>query len=115
MRSVTKATPIQFIDSKTHLKKQRSRKTTLSGYYSCLSRDLLLMPLGVDTHKHTPTFTDETISINQAHNGMPPTQLWFNYVGARKLNYYNTLPLQLRICNDVKGSHMKRDSSLRNA
>ena len=49
------------------MKKQRCCKTALSGYYTCFSRDLLLMPSGADTHthKHTPTFADETISQNQ--------------------------------------------------
>ena len=52
MGSVTKATPIPFIDSKSRVKKQRGRKTTLSGYYACLSRALLLMALGADIHTH---------------------------------------------------------------
>ena len=63
--SVTKATSIQFINDRSHIKKQRGCKTALSGYYACLSRDLLLMPSGADTHTHTPTFVDETISRNQ--------------------------------------------------
>ena len=71
MGSVTKAMPIQFIDSKSHIKKWRGCKTPLSGYYACLSRDLLLMALGADTHTHTPMFTDKTISKNQAHAGKP--------------------------------------------
>ena len=50
--SVTKAMPIQFIDSKSRIKKQRGCKTALSGYYACLSRNLLLMALGW-THTHT--------------------------------------------------------------
>ena len=53
MRTVTKATAIQFIDGKCHIMKQKSHKTVLSGYYTCVSRDLLLMALGVDTHTHT--------------------------------------------------------------
>ena len=53
MGSVTKAMPIQFIDGNSHLKKQRSHKTALFGYYACLSRNLLLMALGADTHTHT--------------------------------------------------------------
>ena len=53
MGSATKATPIQFIDRKSRIKKWRDRKTTLSGYYACLSRDLLLMALRADTHTHT--------------------------------------------------------------
>ena len=62
-RIVTKATAIQFINGKCHIKK--CRKTALSGYYACVSRDLLLMPSGVDTHTHThthvniPTFADK--------------------------------------------------------
>ena len=51
--SVTKATPIQFIDSKSRIKKRRGRKAALSSYYACLSRDLLLMALGADTHTFT--------------------------------------------------------------
>ena len=66
MGRVTKATPIQFTDSKSCINKRKDRKTALYGYYACLSRDLLLMPLGADTHTHTPTFVDEMISRNQA-------------------------------------------------
>ena len=51
-RSVTKATSIQFIDSRSHIKKQRGHKTVLSIYYASLSHDLLLLPLGADTHIH---------------------------------------------------------------
>ena len=75
MGIVTKATPIQFTDGKSGIKKRRGRKTALPGYYACLSRDLLLMALGADTHTrthartHTPTFADETISRNQAARG----------------------------------------------
>ncbi len=71
--SVTKAMPIQFINSKRHIKKQRGRKTALFGYYACLSHDLLLMALKPDTHTHTrthiPMFTDKMISRNQARAG----------------------------------------------
>ena len=56
MRIVTKATTIQFINHKCHIKKRKSHKTTLSSYYACVSRDLLLMPSGADTHKHTQTY-----------------------------------------------------------
>ena len=35
--SVTKATPIHFIDSKSRIKKQRGRKTALSDYYECIA------------------------------------------------------------------------------
>ena len=37
MGSVTKATPILFIDSKSCIKKLRGRKTALSGYYECVA------------------------------------------------------------------------------
>ena len=53
MNSVTKATFIQFINSKSRIKKWRDRKTTLSGYYACLSHDLLLMASGADAHTYT--------------------------------------------------------------
>ena len=39
---------IQFIDD--NIKKQKRCKTASSGYYVCLSRDLLLIPLEVDTY-----------------------------------------------------------------
>ena len=35
--SVTKATPIKFIDSKSRIKKRRGHKTALSGYYECVA------------------------------------------------------------------------------
>ena len=35
--SVTKATHINFIDSKSRIKKQRGCKTALSGYYECVA------------------------------------------------------------------------------
>ena len=43
--------------------KWKSRKTALSGYYACVSRDLLLMTSG-RTHTHTDTQT-KIISRNQ--------------------------------------------------
>ena len=51
MHIATQAMSIQFIDGKCHIKKQKSHKTALSGYYACVSCDLLLMPLGW-THTH---------------------------------------------------------------
>ena len=39
------------------MKKRRCRKTALSGYYACFSRDLLLMPLGADTHTYKRSWT----------------------------------------------------------
>ena len=68
MGSVTKVMSIQFINGKSRIKKRRGCKTALSSYYACLSRDLLLMASGADTHTHThtQTFADEMISRNQA-------------------------------------------------
>ena len=66
MRTVTKAMIIQFIDGKCHIMKRKSCKTVLSGYYTCVSRDLLLMALGADTHTHTNVRT-KMISRNQVH------------------------------------------------
>ena len=83
--SVTKATPIHFIDSKSRLKKWRGRKTALSGYYACLSCDLLLMASGADTHTLTPTFVDETISRNQACAGHRPVRAWFKNLLIRQI------------------------------
>ena len=77
MCSVTKATPIQFINGKSHVKKRRGHKTALSGYYTYLSHDLLLMSSGVDTHTYTSTFMDEMISRNQAHAGLWLAHAWF--------------------------------------
>ena len=52
---VTNATAIQFINDKCQIQKWKSRKTALSGYYACVSHNLLLMSLGVDTHTHILT------------------------------------------------------------
>ena len=53
-RIVTKARNIQFIDgSVIIIKKRNSRKTSLSGYYACLSCSLLLKGVDTHTHKHT--------------------------------------------------------------
>ena len=35
-RTVNKATAIQFINGKCHTMKRKSRKTALSGYYTCV-------------------------------------------------------------------------------
>ena len=70
--------PIQFINGKCHIKKQKRCKTALSSYYACISRDLLLMPSGSDTHIYTTMFTDETISRNQVRMGLWSMHAWFN-------------------------------------
>ena len=67
-RIVTKATAIQFIDGKCYIQKQKRRKTALSGYYACVSCDLLLMLSGADTHTRTHSNVQtKTILRNQAH------------------------------------------------
>ena len=77
---------------------QRNGKAVnaLSGYYACISRELLLMPLGMYTHTHTPMFVDETISRNQARVAHVPglktylntitTALTMLYFHSNKLN-----------------------------
>ena len=80
IRIVTKATPIQFIDGRSLIKKWRGRKTALSGYCAYLSCDLLLMPLGADTHTHTQTFTHKMILRNQASTNLQPAHTWFNNI-----------------------------------
>ena len=65
IRTVTKAMVIHFIDGKCHIIKRKSHKTALSGYYACVSCDVLLMASGADTHTHTDVRT-KTISRNQA-------------------------------------------------
>ena len=63
MHSVTKATNIQFINGKCHIKKRKGCKTPLSGYYVYLSCDLLLMLSGAG-HKRRPMFVDKMTSRN---------------------------------------------------
>ena len=63
--NITKATPIQFTDGKSRIKKRRGRKTALSGYYACLLRDLLLMASGADTHTHTHTHTHTYTNVHR--------------------------------------------------
>ena len=85
MHSAIKAMPIQFIDSKCHVKKWKSCKIALSSYYTCLSRDLLLMPLRADTHTDTQKskFTDEMISRNQVRMlSMPSLKIHDNWISS---------------------------------
>ena len=72
MCCIIKAMSMHFIDSKCHIKKMKTCRTGLTGY-RCLSSDLLLMQMGIDTHVCTHTnFPDKTkiISINQVHTGL---------------------------------------------
>ena len=68
-----KTTPIQFISDRCYIKKQKGHKAALSGYYVCLLRDLLLMPLGADTH----TYTNVHGPRNQVCMGHRHTRAWF--------------------------------------
>ena len=54
--SVTNSSIILFINGKCHVRKLKSCRTGLAGYYACLSCELLLIPLGWGrTHRHTYT------------------------------------------------------------
>ena len=80
--SVTKVTSIQFINSNSHIKKRRGRKTVLSGYYVCLSHDLLLMASGADTNTHTHTHTRTYTNIHGRNDfkkpgACRPAHAWF--------------------------------------
>ena len=96
MCRVTKAAPIQFINSRCYIKKRKSCKPCLSGYYACSSHDLLLMPSGqTHTHTHTPMSADETISRNQAHMGLWPECTWFKKgIGIESKKYANKLEIK---------------------
>ena len=87
-RIVTKATAIQFIDSKCHIKKQKSCKTALSDYYASVSCDLLLLiPSGwTHTHANILTFADEMISRNQACTGLGPVHTCFKKMVVREFH-----------------------------
>ena len=85
--SVTMAAPIQFIDGESCTKKWKGRKTALSGYYTCLSRDLLLMALG-QTHTHTPTFVDENNFKKPGACGPQYARLLIDKPTCRKFKLY---------------------------
>ena len=70
-RIVTKARTIQFIDCSV-IKKRNSCKTSLSDYYACLWRDLLLMASGADTHIHTHTHTRKHTDVHGINNFKKP-------------------------------------------
>ena len=65
-RAVTKTTPIQFIDGKCHIRKQKSCRTGLASYYAYSPRELLLTPSGW-THTHTLTSWTKAITRYQKH------------------------------------------------
>ena len=56
MGSVTKATPIHFIDSKNRIMKWRGRKTALSGYYKCVTMHTIFKPGARGRRPRAPGF-----------------------------------------------------------
>ena len=52
---VTKATAIQFYRWQVSFKET---ETALSGYYACVSHDMLLIPSRADTHIHMHTYQE---------------------------------------------------------
>ena len=72
---------IQFIDSKCHIMKRKSCKPALSVYYTCVSRDLLLMASGVDTqtgtHTHIPTRKQKRFQETRRAQ-LKAARTWFN-------------------------------------
>ena len=69
---VTKAMAIQFIDGKCHIKKWKSHETALSGYYACVSLDLLLVSSGAGTHTHTHTHTHKHTDVRGQNDFKKP-------------------------------------------
>ena len=70
--------PIQFTDSKSGIKKRRGRKAALPGYYACLSRDLLLMASGADTHTHIHQHSWTKRFQETRHARPSASRAWFN-------------------------------------
>ena len=69
---VTKALPINSIDSKCHTEKLKGSRTCLIGYSDFISHELFLIAQGADTHIHTHTNVRmKAILRNQA-------RAWFN-------------------------------------
>ena len=69
--SVTKAMPIQFIDGKSHIKKQRSHKTAL---YPVITQDFHVTCLGDGhTHIHQRSRTKRFQETKCARAGDPHT------------------------------------------
>ena len=54
---VTKALPINNIDSKCRTKKLKSNRTGLIGYSGFISHEWFLIVRGADTHRQTHTHT----------------------------------------------------------
>ena len=86
---VTKATAIQCIDSKCHIMKQKSCKTVLFGYYACVSCDLLLMALGMDTHTHTYRWREQKQFQETRHARPSAARAWFKKSEERILYFAN--------------------------
>ena len=88
MRFITKALPINSIDSKCRTEKLKDSRTCLIGYSDFISHEWLLIVRGqthIDTHTHTDV---STLSIlrNQAH-------AWFN-----KFMFYHAKTSKLNHC-----------------
>ena len=58
---VTKATPFHFINDKCHIKKLKSYRNSLTGYYRCISLEL---PLGTGIHSHTCIHTHMCMHVH---------------------------------------------------
>ena len=67
-RFITKAMPINNIDSRCCIKKPENSIAYITGYSGFISRELFLLAWGVDTHTHTDVRT-KVISRNQARAG----------------------------------------------
>ena len=75
-RSVTKAMPIQFIDSNSHIKKWTGRKLPYQVIMHAFQMICYKCPEGghnTRPRRCTPTFVDKTILRNQAHVGLKTT------------------------------------------
>ena len=70
---------IQFIDGKCHIMKRKSLlKTALSGYYACVSHDLVIMASGVDTQTDTHIPTCKQKRFQETRLAWPSaTRNWF--------------------------------------
>ena len=68
MRFITKAMPINSIDSRCCIRKAKSSITYITSYSSFISRELFLIAWWADTHTHTNMHTNvytKVISRNQ--------------------------------------------------
>ena len=81
-------------------KERNSCKTSLSSYYACLSRDLLLMASGADTHTHMQTYRRSRMKRFKETRCTWPSAMrgWFNMIGtSHEHKIDNTLQHFLKI------------------